>query len=105
MYPLSLPAKTRPATTVGCEFELSPVGKPKAHFSFNFGTSVAVSRAAAAVWKRVLPLSLPQPFHPAPAAGSVIAGLREHLFGMSFALPAFERPSGRPDMNSAIRRF
>src|SRR5678816_2247539 len=102
MKPLSLPAKTRPETTVGCEFEDSPVGKPKAHFNFSLGTLAAVRRAAAAGWNRVLLPSLPQPFHPADAAGSVIAGLLVHLFGMSFALPAFELPIGLPDMNLSL---
>src|SRR5262245_27838009 len=105
MKPLSLPANTRPATTVGCAFDDSPVGKPNAHFSFNRGTSAAVRSAEAAGWKRVLPLSLPQPFQPAPAAGSVMGGLLVHLFGMPVAAPAFALPIGRPAMNSAILRF
>src|SRR5882757_4058034 len=105
MYPLSLPTKTLPDTTVGCELVVSPVGNPKAHFTLRRGTSAAVSRAAAAGWKRVLLLSLPQPFHPALAAGSVIAGFCAHLLGMFFASPAAELPIGRPERNSAIRRF
>src|SRR5580765_4117274 len=105
MYPLSLPPKTRPETIVGCELVVSPVGNPNAHFSLSVGTSAAVSRAAAAGWKRVLLLSLPQPFHPAPEAGSVIGGFCVHLLGMLFASPAGELPIGLPERNSAIRRF
>src|SRR6186713_2143265 len=105
MYPLSLPTKTRPDTIVGCELVVSPVGNPNAHFSFSFGTSAAVRRAAAAGWNRELLLSLPQPFQLALAVGFVIAGFCVHLFGMFFASPAAELPMGLPDMNSAMRRF
>jgi hypothetical protein len=45
---LSLAAKTRPETMVGCALFVSPFGKPKDHFNFKRGTSAAVSRAAAA---------------------------------------------------------
>src|SRR3954462_8728865 len=105
MYPLSLPTKTLPETIVGCELVVSPVGKPKAHFSLSFGTSAAVRRAWAAGWNRVLLLSLPQPFQLALAAGSVMAAFCVHLFGMFFASPAGELSIGLPERNSAMRRF
>src|SRR6186713_555946 len=105
MYPLSLPTNTRPETIVGCELVVSPFGNPNAHFSFSFGTSAAVRRAAEAGWNRELLLSFPQPFQPALAVGFVIAGFCTHLFGIFFAAPAAELPMGLPDMNSAIRRF
>src|SRR6185295_1275673 len=105
MYPLSLPTNTLPETTVGCELVVSPVGNPNAHFSLRRGTSAAVRRAAAAVWKRVLLLSLPHPFQPARAAGSVMAGFCAHWLGIFFASPAAELPMGRPDRNAAMRRF
>ena len=68
--------KTLPDIIVGCELVVSPVGNPKAHFNFKRGTSVAVSRAPAAVWDRALLLLLPQPFQFAPVAGSVMGGFR-----------------------------
>ncbi len=40
--PLSLPTNTRPATMAGLPYACVPPGKPKAHFSFSFGTSSAV---------------------------------------------------------------
>src|SRR5215471_11658952 len=105
MYPLSLPTNTLPATTVGCDAEVSPVGNPNAHFSFRFGTCAAVRPAPRAGWKRVLALSIPQPFQVGAFVMLVIVGLLGHLFGMFFASPAAELPIGRPDMNSARRRI
>ena len=78
---------------------------PNAHLSFRRGTSAAVSRAAAAGWKRVFARSGPQPFHPGPLAGSRIGGLAVHWFGIAFASPLLTLPSGRPLMNSATRCF
>src|SRR6266508_2111957 len=96
---------TRPDTTVGCALLVSPFGRPKAHFSFSRATSAAMSRAAAAGWKRVFERSLPHPFHAGPLDGSRIAGLALHWLGIDFASPAPLLPIGRPLMNSATRRF
>ena len=96
---------TRPDTTVGCALLVIPFGMPKAHFNLSRGTSAAVSRAAAAGWKRVLARSFPQPFHDGPLAGSRIAGLAVHWFGIAFASPVPVLPSGRPLMNSPMRCF
>src|SRR6476646_1009245 len=105
MYPLSLPTNTLPATIVGCDADVSPVGNPNAHFSFRLGTWAAVSLAPRAAWKRVFALSSPQPFHAGAFVMLVIAGLVAHLFGMFFASPAAELPIGRAAMNSATRRI
>src|SRR5262245_48033921 len=96
---------TRPDTTVGCALFVSPFGRPNAHFNFSFDTSAAVSRAAAADWKRLFAMSLPHPFHAGPLAGSRIAGFAVHWFAIALASPAFLLPSGRPAMNSPTRRF
>src|SRR5690349_19174643 len=96
---------TRPETTVGCALLVMPLGMPKAHFSFNLGTSAAVRRAAAAVCDRVLAIPLPHPFHDGPLAGSRIAGFAVHWFGIAFASPAPLLPMGRLAMNSPTRCF
>src|SRR5215213_8929093 len=96
---------TRPETTVGCALLVIPYGMPNAHLSLRRGTSVAVSLAAAAGWKRVLARPFPQPFQDGPAAGSVIAGLAVHWFGIAFASPLLTLPTGRPPMNSPMRCF
>src|SRR5262245_12791264 len=97
--------KTRPDTTVGWALFVSPLGRPNAHFSFSRATSAAVSRAAAAGWNRVLPRSLPHPFHDGPLVGSRIGGFAVHWFGIDLASPAPVLPTGRPLMNSPTRRF
>jgi hypothetical protein len=48
--PLRVPTNTRDPTTDTCEPEADTPGTPKAHFSFSFGTSAAVSPAPAADW-------------------------------------------------------
>src|SRR6185436_1377175 len=99
MYPLSPAMNTRPDTTVGCALFVSPFGRPKAHFNFSRDTSVALRRAAAADWKRLLERSLPHPFHAGPLDGSRIGGFAVHWLAIDFASPAFRLPSGRPPMN------
>src|SRR5688572_4465933 len=103
MYPLSLPTKARPPATVGCELDVSPLGKPKAHFNFRLGICAAVRPAPRAGWNRVLELSTPQPME--PASRFVIVGLFAHWLGMVLAAPGPELPTGRPLMNSATRRI
>ncbi len=46
--PVSAPAYTRPPATVGCPYIEVAFGKPKAHFSFSFGTWSALRPAAEA---------------------------------------------------------
>ena len=67
--PLRLPTNTREPTTDTCDPDADTPGTPNAHFSFNFGTSDALSPAAAAGWNRVLRESTPHPFQLAPASG------------------------------------
>src|SRR6185436_1333524 len=95
----SLPKKTRPDTTVGCEYISVAFGTPKAHFSLRFGTWAAVSPAFAAVWNRAFCTPAPQPFQEGPLAGLAIVGFDEHLFVMVFESPA-ALFIGRPERNS-----
>ena len=69
--PLRLPTNTREPTTDTCNPDADTPGTPKAHFSCNLGTSVALSPAAAAGWNRVLRASTPHPFQLAPARGAL----------------------------------
>src|SRR5262245_40825726 len=62
--PLSLATNRRSPSTAGCDrAELTP-GKPKAHFSFNFGTLVALRPPLACDWNRVFAAPAPHPFQP-----------------------------------------
>ncbi len=56
--------KTRPPARVGCAVMVRSPAKPKAHFTFRRGTSVAVNPAVG--WKRVFDVVTPQPFHCGP---------------------------------------
>src|SRR5260221_4425369 len=56
----------RPPATTGCvPPELAP-GSPKAHASFNRGTSRAVIPAGSPDWNRALVIPAPQPFQLGP---------------------------------------
>src|SRR5436190_4117450 len=100
----SLPKKTRPETTVGCEYISVAFGTPKAHFNLRLGTCAAVSPAFAAVWNRAFFSPAPQPFHDGPLAGLAIGGFEAHLFVIDFESPA-ALFMGRPERNSANCRF
>src|SRR5688572_18599787 len=105
MYPLSLPTKTRPAATVGCEEEVSPVGNPKAHFNFKFGTwGGGRARARAGLDRGVGVIDPPVvPCGCWGGAGDFRLGAA--LFGHVAAAPAGRISNGPAAMNSATRRF
>ena len=102
--PLCVPTNTRPPAMAGWPSALSSPGKPKAHFTFSFGTSAAVTPAAAASWYRVLRVFTPQPFHAGPASGlaNSPAAARHIACGDGWVLNA--SANGLPVTNSAIAR-
>src|SRR5688572_17628259 len=101
---LSLPMKTRPSATVGCDELTPPPGKPNAHFSVSFGTSRAVRPAAAAAWNRALFVP-PHPFHAAVVERSPSGGLEVQRFAI-FAVPVpSTSKKGRRATNSVRSRF
>src|SRR5215831_363086 len=97
MYPASLPKKTRPEATVGCECISAAFGTPKAHFSLSPGTCAAVNPAAFAVWNRAFLSPGLQPFHAGPAAGSVNGGFAGQGFVIFLMSPASSLPIGRAE--------
>ena len=102
---MSAPKKTRPPAIVGCPYIDAAFGRPNAHFNLRLGTCAAVMPAAFADWKRALVASGPQPFHAAPAEGSVSFAFAAQWFGIDFGSPAGTLPSFRPPTNSAKPRF
>src|SRR5580658_4617606 len=52
--PSCAPAKMRPRYTAGCDRRTAVSGNANTHLGASFGTSAAVSPAAAADWKREL---------------------------------------------------
>src|SRR5262247_2982047 len=100
--PLSLATKRRSPSTAGCDrAELTPA-KPNAHFSFSFGTLVALRPPLACDWNRVLPTPAPQPFHPASSIDAC-SGVGDALH-----LPTIDGgaavPTGRPARKPATAR-
>jgi hypothetical protein len=86
---------TRPDTTVGWALLVIPCGMPNAHFSLRRGTSVAVSRAAVAGWKRRFASPFPQPFHAGTGGGighrRIGVALIRHRLGLA-VVDAAQRP-------------
>ncbi len=80
---------TRPNIIDGCAYMEVLFGRPNAHRSFSFGTSAAVSPAAAALWKRVFCASTPQPFQAGALCGFLQGRIRRaavgHLVGVAGA--------------------
>src|SRR4029434_6625306 len=79
--PESLAMNKRPPAIAGWDLACMTFAMPKAHFSFSFGTSTALSRAWSEGWKRVFVTLAPQPFQCWPVAGSVRAGVVRHAPG------------------------
>src|ERR1051325_7224822 len=97
--PLSLEMNTRPPATTGCARAAVTPGRPKAHFSFSFGTSGALRPPLSAGTKRVLVSVPPQPFQLEPRVGSVIGGTG--VVQRADAAIGAGDPSARPARNSA----
>src|ERR1700733_13619425 len=102
-WPISLPTKTRPATTVGCPNAEVPPGKPNAHFNCRCGTVAAVKPAASVDWNRSFAAPLPQPFQPLRVT-SCSGGLVAQRLGIVAASPAFAEPRNWPASDSDTRR-
>src|SRR4051812_23795332 len=98
MRPDVLPTKTRPPTMVGCTAaDVSPA-KPKAHFSFRFGTVAAVSVPPGCDWKRSLRGVVLQPFHALAGVARNAAGALAQRGAVTGAAIV---PSGLPVRNTA----
>src|SRR5262245_6709496 len=103
--PLRLPTIAREPITVTCEPDADTPGIPNAHLTFSFGTSAALSPAAAADWNRVFRRSPPHPFQDAPASGSFGAFAAEQKAVLAIASRgALYEPGARPVTNAATAR-
>src|SRR5262245_5390943 len=102
---LSLETKTRPKATVGWPDMMPPPGMPKAHFSFSFAASAAVSLAFPAGWKWVF---VDVALHPSHDGDALILP-RGGLVGQAFVIaltPKFTVPeNGLPVTNFASARL
>src|SRR5262245_48190594 len=106
MMPFLLPTKMRLPTTVTCEPEDDTPGRPNAHFTRSFGTSLPESPAPALDCCRVFRTSAPHPFQAAPASGfgcEIVAALQYAVFAIWSSGARYE-PGGLPARNSATAR-
>src|SRR4029453_9028000 len=97
--PVSLAMKSRLPTSAGCARADVTLAKPKAHFSFSFGRSLAPRPPSLA--NRVLLGPLPQPFHSLAPDGPRKGEVAVHRVTDA---PAAAASSGRPPRNSATAR-
>src|SRR5580693_571658 len=103
MVPLPLPKNSRPPTIVGWANTVLAEGNPKAHFTFNFGTSSARSPAASVVCILVLTRSTPHPFQPLRLESGAAPGAHElDAAGSAEALARGERKSATACFSAAV---
>src|SRR5262245_58924732 len=92
----------RPPAIMDCAYDCRSPGNAKAHFSFSFGTSLAVRPAPAPSWNRVLLVFCPHPVQRGPAFGLKVAEA-VHIAAAGGAVTR-GLPTVLPVRNSAIAR-
>ena len=95
--PVSLAMKSRLPTSAGCARADVTLAKPKAHFSFSFGRSLALMPPS--LVNRVLLRPLPHPFH-----SPLLVGPRKGEVVLHRVTDAAEASSVLPPRNSATAR-